>query len=411
MEFVGEIENLSDIQRKAVEKALEKLDHGGGPVTVETVGKKGDNYVASVLRIKADTKDGRPIRMVAKVAPTNEVLRLMIQAAKLFSNETIMYEEVLPKFDELQNAADVPPHDRIPRAKCYGTVSDELNELILLEDLKERDLEMRDRMVSLTNDEVRMALKQLAQIHALSFALQEKEPELHKKYANLLFDTWSQPQNEDMKKSFVALEQMLLGFLKSDEDKKRAQGAVSNIGEVAENLKKSNENGKYSVILQGDCWANNIMFRLQEGKSVECMMIDYQLSRLSSPVVDILYLIFNCTDLATRKDHYHDWLDHYYKVLDDSLFHYNLKSSFVYPRDKMDADLKRYGKFCLGLSLVLASVIFRESDEAFDLSDIQDQAALEADPGGMGMMKQGTLVRVARRVQDLVDSFIAYGYL
>ncbi|CAG9134314.1 unnamed protein product [Plutella xylostella] len=311
MEFVGEIENLSDIQRKAVEKALEKLDFEGGPVTIEAVGKKGDNYVASVLRIKADTKDGKPIRMIAKVAPTNEALQLMIQAEKLFSNETIMYEQVLPKFDELQNAADFPSHDRIFRAKCYGTVDDELNELILLEDLKDKEFEMRDRMVSLTNDEIRMALKQLAQIHALSFALQDKEPELYKKYANLLFDKWIQPHDEEKKSkvfmffSFAALEQMLLGFLKSDKDKKRVQGA--------------------------------------KGKSVECIMIDYQLSRLSSPVVDILYLIFNCTDIDTRKDHYNDWLDYYYKVLDDSLCHYNLKSSLVYPRDKMVEDLKRYG--------------------------------------------------------------------
>lgn len=49
--------------------------------------------------------------------------------------------------------------------------------------------------------------------------------------------------------------------------------------------------------------------------------------------------------------------------LDQSLANFTLKANFIYPRDKLDADLKRYGKLMFGLCVLMASMMSRKSEE------------------------------------------------
>lgn len=68
-------------------------------------------------------------------------------------------------------------------------------------------------------------------------------------------------------------------------------------------------------------------------------MIDYQASNNVSPVVDLLYMILNCTDHETRSKNFYNWLDYYHSELDKSLSNFGLKANFIYPKDQLDADL------------------------------------------------------------------------
>lgn len=150
-----------------------------------------------------------------------------------------------------------------------------------------------------------------------------------------------------------------------------------------------------------------------QGDSVQSIMIDYQASKNSSPAVDILYMIFNCTDYETRHKNYYDWLDYYHNELDNSLSNFGLKANFVYPKDQLDADMKRYGKLLFGLCLLLSNMLMRDSKEAAEImDDLKDKGIDEATHT---MKMQGftgdTLVRLRSRIIGLIDSFTEFGLL
>lgn len=58
------------------------------------------------------------------------------------------------------------------------------------------------------------------------------------------------------------------------------------------------------------------MFRHNEKNEViDVSLIDWQISRYASPVCDIVYYLFCCTDKELRDKHYDSWLKAYHESL------------------------------------------------------------------------------------------------
>ena len=145
----------------------------------------------------------------------------------------------------------------------------------------------------------------------------------------------------------------------------------------------------------------------------QSIMIDYQASKNNSPVVDLLYMIFNCTDHETRSKNYYSWLDYYHTELDKSLNNFGLKASTVFPREQLDADLKRYAEFLFGLSLMLANLLTRDAKEASKFMEARQHTDLSEAMEAMKMdnMPDDTMIRFKKRVIGLIDSFTEFGLL
>lgn len=142
-------------------------------------------------------------------------------------------------------------------------------------------------------------------------------------------------------------------------------------------------------------------------------MIDYQLSREYNPVSDILYMIFNCTDHVTRAKEYLNWIDYYHDELDKSLSYFGMKANLVYPKDQLDADLKRYSKIYIGISIMLYSVLSRKPEEAKVIQDAMkdmDTQKMEENVG-VDTLSSDTVEIYKSRVKDLIDSYLLFGYL
>lgn len=141
-------------------------------------------------------------------------------------------------------------------------------------------------------------------------------------------------------------------------------------------------------------------------------MIDYQLSRNASPANDLLYMIFNCTDYETRKKHFNDWIDYYHSELENSLFNYNLKCSLVYPRDKLDVDLKQYAKLSFGLSALLSSVLIRKSEDAAKITDAMKSDGMpDAGDFAVSSLDEDSTTRFRNRIIGLIESFTDLGLI
>ncbi|XP_045539480.1 uncharacterized protein LOC123722262 isoform X2 [Papilio machaon] len=340
----GDLENITKRQLKFICDVISKQKNVVNEVIIENVGEKGDNYGSQVKRINVQFENGKEFKMIAKVRP--DIMKIENETVKsVFINEIVMFNEVLPKFKELQENACVPKEDLFKYPHCYGTLDERDNEIILLEDLSVSNFFTSDKLKPLDNNTVKLVLNNIANMHSLSYVLGRKEPQLFNKILDTLFHPLFHPDN--MTQSRILLENIAKDFdaiFETSRYRNIIVDVMQNFVNATMKLISSDKKSKYSVIQHGDLWTNNIMFQIQDNQPSMCTFIDYQLSRDSLPVSDIIYFVFNCTDYKTRLNHYHKWMDFYHSELDRHLSYFDLKVEDVYPRQKFDADLKRYAK-------------------------------------------------------------------
>ncbi|XP_013191382.2 uncharacterized protein LOC106135578 [Amyelois transitella] len=413
--FEGEVDSLSPRQREFISELLQKRGLKVQKVQIETLGKAGDNYVANFKKIIAVLENGQTFDMIAKVAPTNEIVRATMGTVVLFGNECLMYNEVLPKFVDLQRAAGISEEEFFRSPECYGTLMEPLNEILLLENLKESNFEMLDRFTPLTNEAVKQILKKFALLHSLSFALKKEDPDKFDSYSKRFQDFFALlSANPEFREYLASIERDTISILDSDVYKKAVRGSISQLVEHSAKIFKYERNLRYSVVIHGDGWTNNFMFRLEENIPVEAVLIDYQLSKIASPVTDLQYMIFSSTDHNTRHQHYYEWIDFYHSELDKCLANFGLKANYVYPRDQLDADLRRYSKVFFSSSILLLTVLIRKTEDAAKMKeamesnqDLQDISATIQ----TSSLDQESVALFKRKIENLVDSYREFGYL
>lgn len=203
LQIEGDTGSATEKQIQFIRDVLEKRGFTNNRVVFEAAGKAGDNYVADVKRITVIVDGGEDFKMIAKFAPENEMLRKMMNTNILFSNEILMYEEILPKLVSLQRDAEVPEDGWLRFAECYGTLAEEPYEVVLLEDLNVSNFIMLDRFTSLDNDAVRLVLKNFAILHSLSYALKKLEPETYGKFTSNLLDMWELTKDTEEFQGFI----------------------------------------------------------------------------------------------------------------------------------------------------------------------------------------------------------------
>lgn len=265
LQYEGATEGISDNQFKYISEVLEKKGLSDKNVLIEIVGAAGDNYMANVKRIIAKDKDGKLLKIVAKIAPKHAPIRSLFNTHRMFNNEHIIYTEVLPKFKELQKYANVTKADMLNFAQCYGTFIEESDEMILLEDLNEKECVILDRLKPIEEKFLLDILKKLAIFHSLSFVLKHKNPEIFHDLSVRLYGHWSNMDiHEQVKVHLGKLQEYVLTLLSDDEEKSSIVRSVlielsTNIARLA----KEDAAAKHTVIQHGDAWTNNFMFILE----------------------------------------------------------------------------------------------------------------------------------------------------
>ncbi|KAJ8728882.1 hypothetical protein PYW07_006578 [Mythimna separata] len=409
--FEGDFDYINERQLEFINKVIQEQDLKVTKVVFSPVGQAGDNFVANVKRINIEGENGS-LKLVVKVSSGVEVVRKATNTEALFSNEITMYAEVLPKLVQLQKDAGVPEEEQLRYAKFYGSVIEAPNEIIILEDLADSGFTMLNKFESLSDECVKSILKNFAVLHSLSYALKKKEPDTYDLFNDKLINTWTlMAQMPDFAFHLEHLENEILTILEDEEHKRIVRNKVLGIFALASKLEK--DNSRYAIIQQGDAWTNNVMFKFEGDNSVQSIMIDYQASKSSSPAMELLYMIFNCTDHETRSKNYYNWLDYYHTELDKSLSNFGLKANFVYPKDQLDADMKRYAKLHFGMCILLSNMLMRDSKEAGEIMDNLRDVGLDEAMQAMKIdtIKSDSMIRLKKRIVGLIDSFTEFGLL
>lgn len=87
-----------------------------------------------------------------------------------------------------------------------------------------------------------------------------------------------------------------------------------------------------SVINQGDSWAPNFLARnIGDGDKEQALLLDFQLARVASPVLDLAFLVYACSDKATLDEHFDDMLKTYHSTLSSAIKALGSDPEKIYP--------------------------------------------------------------------------------
>lgn len=205
--------------------------------------------------------------------------------------------------------------------KCYGTGDGELNEYVFLEDLNVRGFNMIDKSTeAVTADHVRLVMQKLGKLHAISFALKDQQPDKFNELASALSEEFIRRDDSDMREYLSRRNDRIFDVV-ADEEFTQLSRKLKTLFErdcldIAADCLDAQIVGSAAIIIHGDVWQNNIMFRCEsDGKPSEIKLLDWQTSRYTSPVIDLCYFIFCCTTKELRDAHYEEFQKVYYENL------------------------------------------------------------------------------------------------
>lgn len=205
--------------------------------------------------------------------------------------------------------------------KCYRCVDIDPSECILLEDMGVRGFSIIDRYTEETTfDHVRLVLQSLAKFHAISFAVKDQQPDKFKELSSELKELFYRNDIPLMKEYYNKMIEDIYYIFSSENDaellSKLKKLREKDILDITRDCVDASLVGPGTIISHGDCWQNNTMFRYDENKKpIEVSLLDWQGSRYSSPVTDIVYYLFSCTTKKLRDAHYEEFLDIYHETL------------------------------------------------------------------------------------------------
>lgn len=231
--------------------------------------------------------------------------------------------QVLPYFRQFEESKGLIREGNgfVEYPKCYRTIDVDPSESVLLKDLSAHGFEIIDRHTQeISFEHVRLIMQVLGKFHAISFALKDQQPHKFQQLTSNLDELFIRRDDPKLREYFLWHIETLKNVVSGDEDAHLLAKVMKLFEQhpmdVTANCLDVKSAGAGSVISHGDAWQNNMMFKYDtNGKPIEFQLIDWQVSRHSSPIIDIVYFMFCCTTKELRDQHYDSFLRIYHESL------------------------------------------------------------------------------------------------
>ncbi|XP_065361327.1 uncharacterized protein LOC135954987 [Calliphora vicina] len=372
-------------------------------LTAQPVSGVGENSYGFILQvclkatktINKETEDAEnPLTFVTilKISPKNPAFRAHSRIVDLYKREVFMYQQVFTEFlileqerlRELQTSAK--PNGDSESTVCFNIVPEILSanldlddEFIICEDLTLSDYRQNSRTDMPTYDLVSATFRAIAKMHAMSFVLQQRKPELFAMLANEMSDNLFTPDMEPLTVEFgkkyirrtrVMLEQDPKASRKQIEALKTLE---SNFKEICLQCVDGKRVAPYAVLCHGDFWNNNILYKYDlQHQATSAKLIDFQLSRYASPILDLVHYLYACTERDLRNKHFMEFMDIYHQTLTQHIQFYGLNIEEIYPKSIFLQQLKDFGIY--GFCMAAFSIPFFISNTS-ELPDLDEVAS------------------------------------
>ncbi|XP_035454921.2 uncharacterized protein LOC118279355 [Spodoptera frugiperda] len=335
---------------------------------------KGDSYLSELIRIRIHGTDednvANHVQVILKTIPKSIARRLTFRSHEFFKNEITFYEKILPALLDFQSTKNVKdPFDKY--TKMFFAFCDGTNDVLCLEDVSLYQFGTAVRQEGIDLQHCKLTFKILAQFHALSFALKDQKPEVFGKLKTQLTEVYYHDRLWDWYSRFwkrisgVAIDAVEKEYPDSIYVEKIKEFAVP---ERYQNMiDAATKTDETAVISHGDSWTNNFLYKYVEGSPVDAKIIDFQLARCATPVLDISFVIYACTTEDLREKHYDDLLKYYYEILSTQIRDLGSDPDKVYPWDLFISEVKKYSYFGLAFSFESTPFIILAPEDAVNM--------------------------------------------
>ncbi|XP_068083604.1 uncharacterized protein [Anabrus simplex] len=277
----------------------------------------GDGYSSDMYRIIARLGGSQERRVIVKCHPQGGFREVLLKKANVFDIETRMLQETLPAMYKLLN--DAKPGVYQPfAAKCVYHGNDPI-QFIVLEDLRHSGFTLAKRHEGMDLMHCTMVVRALARYHAASIGLHNQNPSSVESYNKFVY-------NQDMKEEMVKIFETGIrclseevsqwpGFEKYAWKLKKLESKFYD--KIVETTKR--KNNEFNVLLHGDTWTNNIMFKYADCVLEDIRFVDFQLAYYGSPALDLQYFLHACTKQEIRMNYVDKLIEEYHGTLAETL--------------------------------------------------------------------------------------------
>ncbi|KAM7355803.1 uncharacterized protein ACRADG_001753 [Cochliomyia hominivorax] len=378
-------------KRLAYERDIYTYDINARPVS--GVGENSYGFILQVcLKSNNSEKEDecKQFTTILKISPKNPAFRTHSRIVDLYKREVFMYEKVFGEFKllekqklfELQQQkheitnSSAYKFDIIPQI-FYANLDLE-DEFIIFEDLTLSDYQQNSRTNMPSYDLVCATFRSIAKMHAMSFVLQYRKPDVFQNLINEMSDNLftedMEPLTVEFGKKYIRRTRVML----EQEMKSSSRKQIEALKRLEENFKEiclrcvdGKATAPYAVICHGDFWNNNILYKYDaHHQATSAKLIDFQLSRYASPILDLVHYLYACTERDLRNKHFMEFMDIYHQTLTDHIHYYGHNIEDIYPKSIFLQHLKDFGIYGFCMAAFSIPFFISKSSELPDLDEV-----------------------------------------
>lgn len=413
---------VTDYIRKSLDKVAENEGFRNYEFITDHGSSIGDGFIGILMKVTIQEKDqeGKSLTVLAKIPPQNKMRRENMQSMNLFKREIFMYNVFLPEMVEFQNEHNIS-HEvgffNFPKVYFAEYAEEGDDAIIIMEDLRESGHRMWNKFKPIDFEHAKLIVTSLARLHGLSFAMKAIKPEQFKKFKEL-DDMFSKMGDDPHFEQYVtSLIVNGVNTIDSSDTKRRrkAESLLRGFKALIIECTSSEAAEPFSIVGHGDPWFNNFLFCYDKrGAPKEISLIDWQISRYGSPVLDLVYFIFICTDHAFRVKHFDELINIYHRTIKEFLYLMKCDIASQFPFTALLRQLKKFGKFGVITSIFLIPSMQSKGDDLLDIDFMAENMQKEIDPAYQAQLMKMVSTQQANshgKVRDLILDAIQYGYL
>ncbi|EEB19407.1 conserved hypothetical protein [Pediculus humanus corporis] len=298
----------------------------------------GDHYCSQMFRVNyeytiRDNNTDKKSSVIVKTMPPGDLGKFLSKMPS-FDVESEALGIILPRVHEMM--AKVYPKQPKLWPDCYYYRGSPEN-IIVMEDLKLSGFVLGNRFQGLDYEHSSLVIESLAKLHATSFVLLQEKPET---FENLI-KIFSKVDNvEILQNTTEGTINFLIEDMKSWNDFDKKSIYIDKLSKV-EVLKRvldvwKNNDGNLKVLIHGDSWLNNYMFKYgTDGKLSGMKFVDFQITSVHSPAMDLVCFIFSSVLHDNKLEMIDVLLEKYYKIFSGTLKKFGRNPEMIYPFEEL----------------------------------------------------------------------------
>lgn len=373
--------------------------------------QKGDGYIGDKEELII-TGSNKTLNLYIKKAPESQKIRTVINLRRLFIREIYFYEDVLKTYEKFQREKQV--EDPFANTlKCYGTITRMDKEMLIFDNANKLAWINFPKHRQMNEEHVELIMRNYGKFHAVSYALKDQRPNVYAAICERLDNDDYFSFTRLFANNYEHIVMRVLEYFDADKDvdlmvkfKKYCKDFVK-IMEALPNIID-----KYACITHADAWCTNFMFKYKEDDHectapTDALLIDFQLSRAHSPVMDLSFFMYCCCSSTIYNN-----LDTYLRIYHDSLSKHlqslGSNPAILYPYAVLKNHWKKYCSFGLCNAVFMIKLVLLKPEETFDIGEQLDtknqnfSAAFDKEHETESVFQE--------RLRDLVRHFYDQGF-